>query len=353
MNKLISITALGLVAALSALACGSSDSGDDTTAVGGSSPAGVGGVANSGGGAGSTSVPGGGGVSSSVVGGNSAAGGATAVTTTTPVNTGDADTAISAGEFSFFIIGVEFLKSKAPGISCDSTGKMCSGALGGNLGGLEGADALCTEAAKAANPGDNHLWRAYLSTSTVNAIDRIGSGPWYSAPPSYASKTNYASEGLLFASSKSDLTPTNNRPGDSTTIVWKGSSASGMGSGTNNYPFNQCYLDQLGVCVQNYGDSHDIMTGTKTDGTVESGMTCSDWTSNATSGKVALGHSWPRTFGDTSSSMNWSRSNESEPCGGTINLTSTMPNNLASAYQNGVGSGGGYGSFYCFAYSGT
>ncbi len=22
-------------------------------------------------------------------------------------------------------------------------------------------------------------WRAYLSTSSVNAIDRIGSGPWY------------------------------------------------------------------------------------------------------------------------------------------------------------------------------
>lgn len=350
MNQLIPITALSLLAAVSVVACGESDSGNNTTAVGGSGSVGVGGVTSASGGAGPTSVPGGGGVSAAVGGANAGVGGATAVSTTTPVNTGDADTSISAGEFSFFIIGVDFLKSKAPALSCNSAGTLCSGALGGNLGGLEGADALCAEAAKSANPGDNHLWRAYLSTSSVNAKDRIGSGPWYSAPPAYASKTNYASEGLLMANTTSDLT-SNNRPGDTSTIVWRGSSASGMGSAANDYPFNQCYLDENGVCVQDYGDSHDIMTGTKADGTAESDMSCSDWTSTSTSDEVALGHSWPRTFGDDGNSMNWSRSGEKEPCAGTINLTTTMPNGLASAYQNGVGSGGGYGSFYCFALS--
>jgi len=50
---------------------------------------------------------------------------------------------------------------------------------GGNLGGLEGADAHCQSLAAAAGAGDRH-WHAYLSTQgaeAVNARDRIGSGP--------------------------------------------------------------------------------------------------------------------------------------------------------------------------------
>jgi hypothetical protein len=47
----------------------------------------------------------------------------------------------------------------------------------GNIGGLTGADALCNNAAKAANlPG---TYTAWISTSTANAIDRIkANGPW-------------------------------------------------------------------------------------------------------------------------------------------------------------------------------
>jgi len=47
----------------------------------------------------------------------------------------------------------------------------------GNIGGLAGADALCNNAAKAAGlPGTYVAW---LSTTTVNAIDRIkADGPW-------------------------------------------------------------------------------------------------------------------------------------------------------------------------------
>src|ERR1700752_5201499 len=51
---------------------------------------------------------------------------------------------------------------------------------GGDLGGLAGADAHCTQLAQAAGiPGKT--WRAYLSTQgqgAVNAKDRIGPGPW-------------------------------------------------------------------------------------------------------------------------------------------------------------------------------
>ena len=57
---------------------------------------------------------------------------------------------------------------------------------GGNLGGLEGADAHCQALAAAVGAGDK-TWRAYLSTQArpgqpaVNARDRIGTGPWYHA----------------------------------------------------------------------------------------------------------------------------------------------------------------------------
>src|SRR5687768_8687959 len=51
---------------------------------------------------------------------------------------------------------------------------------GANLGGLDGADAHCGMLAEAAGV-TGKTWRAYLSTSTVDARDRIGSGPWYNA----------------------------------------------------------------------------------------------------------------------------------------------------------------------------
>ena len=57
---------------------------------------------------------------------------------------------------------------------------------GANLGGLAGADAHCESLARAAGV-TNRQWRAYLSVAAaggqpaVNARDRIGTGPWYSA----------------------------------------------------------------------------------------------------------------------------------------------------------------------------
>ena len=62
---------------------------------------------------------------------------------------------------------------------------------GGNLGGLEGADAHCQSLARAAGAGDR-TWRAYLSTqgsNAVNARDRIGAGPWANAKASSLPRT--------------------------------------------------------------------------------------------------------------------------------------------------------------------
>src|SRR5262245_27811805 len=58
---------------------------------------------------------------------------------------------------------------------------------GGDLGGLQGADAHCQQLAQAAGAGGK-TWRAYLSSATpagggqvTNARDRIGNGPWQNA----------------------------------------------------------------------------------------------------------------------------------------------------------------------------
>ena len=57
---------------------------------------------------------------------------------------------------------------------------------GADLGGLAGADRHCQSLATAVGAG-KRTWHAYLSTtagggtSAVNARDRIGKGPWYSA----------------------------------------------------------------------------------------------------------------------------------------------------------------------------
>ena len=57
---------------------------------------------------------------------------------------------------------------------------------GGNLGGLEGADAHCQRLAAAVGRG-GVTWRAYLSQAAagglpqVHARDRIGNGPWFNA----------------------------------------------------------------------------------------------------------------------------------------------------------------------------
>src|ERR1700730_3426513 len=54
---------------------------------------------------------------------------------------------------------------------------------GANYGGLAGADAYCQQLGAAAGRG-GAMWHEYMSTQgagAVNALDRIGNGPWYNA----------------------------------------------------------------------------------------------------------------------------------------------------------------------------
>lgn len=339
------------------------------------------------------------------------------------------DTVASEGEFSFFAVSLKFIKSKAPCQGID--GKTCVGGLGGDLrngkaNGIDGADSLCAEAAQVANPGDSHMWRAFLSAgnyngAVLNAIDRIGTGPWYSAPPKYQGKSSYARDGLLVAKDKAGLLKS--RPdGDATTIVYNGVNQS-MGAGNaQSWPFNQCLTDEYGDCTQANGDDHDTLTGSKADGTYagSAATTCDDWTNKTNGyGAPAFGHTWPRQLNAVDAAANWINTGEAGEfaCGSIINVSSTnyiggggsgpfmfdggMPpgdwdagmmfpidipdggfdpgmglppfaadggnpgasnggwnmgpggmgeNAGDTTYSGGVGSGGGYGAFYCFAH---
>jgi hypothetical protein len=135
---------------------------------------------------------------------------------------------------------------------------------GANLGGLAGADAYCKKLAEAAG-SQGRTWRAYLSTHFegkrgVSARDRIGRGPWYNA------------RGDLIASDLDQLHISPN-------LV------------------KRTAADQNGALVKGRGDKpnqHDILTGSKDDGTAyfpwEKGdFTCANWTSND-KGSATVGH---------------------------------------------------------------
>lgn len=112
---------------------------------------------------------------------------------------------------------------------------------GADLGGLEGADKHCQSLAAAAGAG-NRTWRAYLSTQAsalsdpkfVNARDRIGTGPWQNA------------KGVVIARNVDELySPANNMTKE-TALNEKGQIVNGRTEKPNK---------------------HDILTGSRPDGT--------------------------------------------------------------------------------------
>ena len=131
------------------------------------------------------------------------------------------------GEMSFFITSVR---------AADS----------GNFGGLAGADAHCLKLAQAVE-SPKREWRAYLSADAidgapaVNARDRIGRGPWFNAV------------GVQIAADLESL------HGD-------------------NLLNQDTALSELGDIID--GRIHDIVTGSKSDGTLQEGATCRAWTSD-------------------------------------------------------------------------
>ena len=146
-----------------------------------------------------------------------------------------------------------------------------TGTMGGNLGGLKGADMKCQTLAAAVGAGDR-TWHAYLSLSAtngqpaVNARDRIGKGPWFNV------------KGAKIADDLDKLHEV-------------GGVMNGIGPDTS--------LDEKGSVVPNIvnkitPNQHDMLTGTALDGTAlpaTPDRTCAGWTSNASSGVTAeVGH---------------------------------------------------------------
>lgn len=226
--------------------------------------------------------------------------------------------------FSFFVTSLEIMRE----LSGSQDG------FGGDLGGLEGADSICQQAAERVGFGAK-TWRAFLSATDggdgqpVHAIDRVGEGPWYDR------------NGRLVAEDISGLL--NERPaGDPQTV--------------NDLP------NEHGEGLKQFGDTHDIITGTNAQGQLDAtdaSGTCNDWTSTTVvpsggsstggggrrgrggdgGGGVRLGHSWPANSG-----MNWMTAHTSSSCAAGVNLAQTGGGDGSS-----IGSGGGYGGIYCFA----
>jgi hypothetical protein len=184
----------------------------------------------------------------------------------------------------------------------------------GDLGGLDGADAICQGLAADVGAG-GHTWRAYLSTHgagsvpAVNARDRIGNGPWHNA------------KGVLIAASLADLHGDIQRDSNliyrETALTEKGELVNGRvrPEGTNN--------------------EHDMLTGSDSHGRAFSAgasrntnYTCDNWTSGSDEGSAMIGHH------DRVSSWNtsWNSSHATNGCSLEI-LNET----------------GGAGRFYCFA----
>jgi hypothetical protein len=181
---------------------------------------------------------------------------------------------------------------------------------GGNLNGLAGADAFCTmlAAAVSAELGAK-TWHAYLSTSTVSARDRIGAGPWRNAAGQIIANNVTDLHDQIAANAALNAT----WPIASTTVA----------------------LDERGNPVPTNPNVHDILTGSNTDGTVATGLTCNDWTSQSTMDMVQVGHT-NRTGGGRPPSWN---SAHASGCGAFT----------ANAQAGTVSQGGGRGSLYCFA----
>jgi hypothetical protein len=182
---------------------------------------------------------------------------------------------------------------------------------GADLGGLAGADAHCQKLATTAGAG-SRTWRAYLSstavaatapaqpTPAIHARDRIGNGPWFNA------------KGVMVARDVAHLHNGNN--------LTKATA-----------------LDEKGALVNGRGDTpntHDILTGSRPDGTSFGGpgnFTCGNWTQSG-DGSAIIGHHDRTGLVTDPWALSWNSSHATVGCG-----------------QEALVRTGGAGLFYCFA----
>jgi hypothetical protein len=234
-------------------------------------------------------------------GGGPASAGATGGTAVADAGSADAGIATDAGNvdprMSFFVT------SRGAG-------------NGGNFGGLAGADQFCTTLAAAVSPAlGAKTWHAYLSTTTVDARDRIGTGPWINAA------------GVTIGTSVAQLH--DQAAGGASEQTWRLNDATiALDEHGNQIP-----LQPQQALV------HDILTGSNADGTVSMIGTCQDWTQAM--GMTVNGHSNRAGQADSGGVANSWNFAHATGCG---------QNPPGTNFQGGtVSKGGGRGSIYCFA----
>jgi hypothetical protein len=226
--------------------------------------------------------------------------------------------------FSFFVTSLAGLQELA-GDDNGFGGDLRFGYTGPGAG-LKGADSICECLAEKNMPGSKvKKWRAFLSVvegengQQVNAADRIGEGPWYDRL------------GRLLAPTLSDLLQTRPQNGDPDI--------------RNDLPNEWGVPNHRPDPNQQEVDNHHMLTGSDTKGELYGDTyTCNDWTSTEQSaGRPRVGFSWP-----AGGRENWISGQTEGGCGAGVNVSrsgGSNPNNPI------VGSGGGYGGFYCFALS--
>ncbi len=181
-----------------------------------------------------------------------------------------------------------------------------TGVIGGDLGGLAGADEMCQSLAAAVDAGDL-TWHAYLSTSTEDARDRIGTGPWYNQRlQEVAADVDALHEDGIAR------------------LEW----------------FVTEDPDEEGLLIDENGhlvplSEHDIITGSTMEGRVLEERTCVDWTSGSEDDLAQVGHSDLAPEGVT--------------IGGPDRLSWNSAHDTVSCTESGLAERQGAGRFYCFA----
>ena len=277
--------------------------------------------------------------------------------------------------FSFFVTSLRAMQQLS-GSPDGFGGDLRFGETGAGAG-LRGADKLCTTIAEQSLPENAKTWRAFLSATAgedgeqVDAIDRIGAGPWYDRV------------GRLLALNKADLGQVRPAGADEAII--------------DDLPNEDGVPNHAPDPMAGEVDNHDVLTGSNEQGALfstDAGFTCNDWTSAVgNSGTPHCGHSWPRRGGPNGgpdegpgmmlqgeggaapggpmgtgggmvfnggggpgagpvvqgSGENWMSALDEAGCAPGAFIVEAGPPGANGTET--VGDGGGYGAIYCFALS--
>jgi hypothetical protein len=255
--------------------------------------------------------------------------------------------------FSFFVTSLEALQELS-GSEKGFGGNLSFGKTGPGAG-IRGADSICQCIAEKSMLGSKiKVWRAFLSVVSgpdgkqINAIDRIGDGPWYDR------------RGRLVAPNVAALFQ--NRPVGCDTLI------------KNDLPNENGIPNHQPDPGLPQVDNHLTVTGSDSLGRLfSSTSTCADWTSTTADSKPRVGFSWTRLMGgfggggmfgkkkavwpfDTTgmggggfmmmNMENWMSAWDQAGCEAGVDLEESTGPGVPGVKT--IGSGGGYGGFYCF-----